>query len=404
MGKIKIKRHYKNYKVFYNDKIDDVKNGNYPKRYRSEFIEPGICSYKDLGLGIIYVGSDVLDNMNPTFIGKPVINEEHEDLTPEQAFKLSNEDLESRADGVVYEVGRLPNGWFYNDFIVWDLDTQKNIDERGYSVSCAYIVEKSGNGGKYHDIPYDEEVLKGIYTHHCVVPNPRYEGARVYELTSTYQNCRADEVLQIIKNSKGEDNMKMKSKIFKHLLNGLPGKKGKVKEIKNQEGDGEEKKEPDEKDEEMKNMEGSFIQTENGDKIPIEEAVAAYKSQKSNQDGEGEGEGNEEKVLSPEDIIEIDGEEVKVSDLMAACGSYRKNVEQAQDTAAEKVVEEQDTVISNSKKKIEKKNEKKESVNYFKVVKNAAKQTEEPKVLVNTSDERYKRGKERYGSKKMEVV
>lgn len=381
----------KNYRIIIKNssKTEQIKNSNWPKRYRSEFIEPGICSYEDVGAGIIFIGSDTLDKMNPSFIGKPVINGVHQDLTAEEAFKLSNEDLESLADGVIYEVGKLPNGWYYCDMIIWDEETQKNIEENDYSVSCAYIVDDVGKKGTYHEIPYDEEILEGTYTHNAIVESPRYEGAKVYELPSDYQNSRADEVCEILKNSKGET---MKSKIFKHLLNSVKNKCGsKKKNIKkNAEEDIKKDPEKEEDDDEMMNMEGAMIDVE-GEKIPLDEAVNAYKSMKDNQDDDEEV----ENLLNAEDEVDVDGEKVNVSDLIAAYQTRKQNAEQAQDVEAEEVVEEQDTV-QNSKKK--------EKSKHFKMVKNAVQKTQKQKIYVNTTDERFQRGKDRYGSKKKEVA
>lgn len=379
-----MKKHLKKYNIiFKNSKVNEIKNSNWPKRYRSEFIEPGICSYADIGAGIIFIGTDTLDKMNPTFIGKPVVNEIHQDMTASEAFKLSNEDLESMADGVVYEAGKLSNGWYYCDMIIWDEETQKNIDN-GYSVSCAYIVDEVGPGGKYHEIPYDEEVLNGTYTHNCITNSPRYEGAKVYELSSDYQNKRADEICNIYKNCKGEDMKIFKSNIFKHLLNSsdtTDSKCGGGKK-KNQTDDTPPDKKPDD---EMQNMEGAMIEVD-GEKIPLEDAVNAYKSAMSNQDG-----GDQGQTLNPEDTVEIDGNPVKVGDLIAAYKANRQNAEPPQDVVAEPVIEDQKT-MSNQKPK--------EKKNFFKIVKNAAKETEEVKVYVNTIDERLKRGKSKYGSKK----
>lgn len=377
-------KNLKIYKIYYNNKSlnDQLKNGRWPKRYRAEFIEPGICSYEDLGMGIIYVGSEALDKMNASFIGKPVVNELHQDLTPEQAFKLSDKDLESMADGVVYEVGKLENGWYYCDMIIWDEETQNNIDMKDYTVSCAYIVDKVGSEGKHHEIHYDEEVLNGTYTHQCIVSNPRYEKATIYELPSTYQNNRADDVIKLYKNSKGEKDM---SKIFRYLFNSKD-----VKKLKNQpeEDDKNKKTEkpPEEDDKEMKNMEGAMIEVD-GQQIPLEEAVQAYQAMKSN------GEGEQPRQLTAEDQVDVDGELVNVSDLIAACQGRKQNAEPPQDEAAETVVEEQDTV-QNSK------GAKKKGKDFFKIVRNAAKKEIEERVYVNTTADRFKKGNERYGSNK----
>lgn len=359
---------------------NSVPQNDWPKRYRCEYIEPGIISYEDVGAGVLYVGSEALDKMQESFIGKPVVNEEHLDLTANEAFKLSDKDRETLADGIVYSVGKLSNGWYYNDMLIWDKETQRNIDEKNYSVSCAYVVDQVGPEGSCHGVRYDEEVLNGTYTHNAIVKNPRYEGSKIYEL-KTKEN--ESSIMEVYKNCKGE-NM-----FFKHLMNSVQNKKS-VQNTKNS-VDPEKKDTPPEKEKEnsdensMMNMEGAMIEVE-GESIPLEEAVNAYRSMKENQDQE-----DQIQKLNMEDEVDVDGTPVKCSELVAAYKGMKQNAETPQDVQAEEVVEEQQAV-QNSKKK-----------NHFKIVKNAAKQTQEEKVYVNTRDDRIQRGKKRYGSLKKEV-
>jgi hypothetical protein len=373
-----MKRNLKTYNIILkNATANEIKNGKWPKRYRSEFIEPGLCSYIDLGMGVIYIGADTLDKMNPTFIGKPVLNVSHQDITAEQAYKLSNEDIEAMADGVVYEVGKLDNGWYYCDMIIWNEETQNNI-ENGYSVSCAYIVEEVGPGGKYHELEYDEEILDGVYTHNCITNTPRYESAKVYELPLTYTNKRVETIYKIFQNCKGEYDMK--KSVFKHFLNSKAKKENAC-------GTAPPK---DEKENTVHNMEGAMIEVE-GEKIPLEDAVNAYKARMENQPEE-----ETSKTLGPEDVVEVDGEQVKVGDLIQAYKGTMQNAEPPQDEEAEEVVEEQQSMSNTAPNK-----PKEKSKNYFKIVKNACAETQEQKIYVNTIDERFKRGKNRYGTKEV---
>lgn len=366
--------------LFRKKPIKNNKKDNWPKRYRSEFIEPGICSYEDVGMGLVYIGTETLDKMNQTFIGKPVVNEVHKDLTAEQAYKLSNEDMEVMADGIVYDVGRLSNGWYYNDMLIWDLDTQKNIDEKGYTVSCAYFVTDSGEGGVHNQINYDEEVLNAFYTHNCITSNPRYNGVKIYELPYRFDNSKINQFLAHIKNSKGE---KM-SGIFK-IFNSKPNS------LENQEV-GEERKDQEEY-EKTDNAEGKYIDV-NGQKVPLEEAISAYKSMMENVE-------EETQVLTEEDVVEIDGEKVSVSELVAACTKMKDNAEPPQDEEAENVVESQNiNTKNNSVKKLTTSTKKKQKINHFKIVKNAAtKNNQEEIKRPNTSYQRLQNGKNKYGKK-----
>lgn len=316
--------------------------GEYPKRYRIEFIEPGVISYEDIDQGIVLVRRPALDRMRKSYIGMPVVNEEHMDLTPNQAFKWTDET--ALADGVVADVGTTEGGWDYVDVLIWNKDTIENIDKNGYSASCSYIPNQVAEGGTYHGIEYDEEVLDGKYTHLAIVENPRYEGVTIYENS---------------KRSKPMARFK-----FGKKKNALPPPE-----------EPEEKKEPEESKE---NMEGTYLVVD-GEKIPIEEAMAAYRQRKENEATE----------INPEDTIDIDGETVTGADLIAACKAMKEasNAEPPQETPAEPVVNE------NSKRK-----EKQKKNKHFQALENAANTAPEIKPDINTKSERIDRGKQRYGT------
>ncbi len=366
-------------KIIHNDITQDIRTGKWPKRYRSEFIEPGICDYTDLGAGTIYIGPEALDKMLESFIGKPVVNNLHNDLTPEQAYKISNDDLKTKADGVVYAVGKAENGWHYCDMIVWDEATQKNI-KNGHSVSCAYIVEGSGPGGTYHGISYDEEVTDGFYTHNAIVSNPRYERAKIYELPATYQNSVSDELVSIIKNTRGDN---MKENVFKHLFNGAKKETSKT---------------PEEKDE-KEVMENSIILCNDGTKIPLHLAVNAYFTLKNQASTNAAPEDGKEEDKEMENACDED----KKENASEEEDKEIENAEPAQDETAEKVVENaeqaQDVVAEDVVEKTSTMTNTKEKKSYFKMVKNAAAQTVEDMPLVTTSADRFARGAAKYGSK-----
>lgn len=165
----------------------------WPKSYRANFIEPGVVFYQDLGScsvcgdqhvcgnagdqcdlsgETILVNQEALDRLAPTFVGKPVIDKEHKDVTPSTI-------ADGEADGIVTRVWK-ENGWSWCDFLVWNPETQRHCDEGLFSVSCAYEPTKVDDaGGEYHNIPYASEVQDGFYTHLAIVQSPRYEGARI---------------------------------------------------------------------------------------------------------------------------------------------------------------------------------------------------------------------------------
>lgn len=164
----------------------------WPKLYKCSFIEPGVVFYQDLGAckacgdkasceqcepegATVLVKQDALAKMAPTFVGRPVINKVHEDVTPSTV-------ADGEADGIVTKVWLDDkSGWWMCEFLVWDVSTQQNCESQAYSVSCAYEpTEVDSAGGEYHNIPYSEDILNGEYTHLAIVTNPRYEGARIF--------------------------------------------------------------------------------------------------------------------------------------------------------------------------------------------------------------------------------
>lgn len=332
-----------------------TENQIYGKRYRIFFIEPGIMNYDDMDAGTVLVQKSALDRMRDSFIGKPVVNEDHIDLKPQQAFKKDDSST-PQADGVVSAVGTDPeSGWDYADVIIWNKDTQKNIDEKGYSASCAYTPSKEDpTGGMWHNFPYDTEVIDGEYNHMAIVDNPRYERVKIYP------------------NSKRSE--KPMSKIFK-LLGKKPAQK---KNMAPPEPN------PEESPEKME-MEGAVIEV-NGEMIPVEEAIAAYKQQKQ----------NEVTPLSPDDEIEIDGEpeKIKVSELIAALQASKENVGDPKEIKAEPAVAENScgTAMKNSKPVEQKPNQN------FRVLQNAADKTTPVDNGIMTRTDRLSRGKMRYGS------
>ena len=323
-----------------------------PKRYRTKFIEPGLADYTAEGFGKVLVSKEALDQMLPSFVGK-YVKVQHNDMSQEEAFDFV-EGKES-ADGVVSEVGYdEESGWYWADLVIWSAEAQDNIDNKGWTVSCAYEVDEAdGKGGSYHAIPYDQEVMTGEYTHMAIVDNPRYEGATIV------QNSKND-----------EDDVKGGIMKFKLLAK---------KKVKNEEPD----KKPEEKEEEVQNMEpDAMVEMENGEKVPVSEMVEAYKN-RQNMEPDGE------KMLNMEDEVDVDGEMVKVSDLVS-CYQKRENAEPPTDEKAEEVV----SVNNSAPVKKEAKNE------HFKNVQNAANIDAAPvKPQINTKSERLARGKERYSKK-----
>jgi hypothetical protein len=233
---------------------------------------------------------------------------------------------------------------------------------------------KTDRGDVWHGIPYDEEVIDGVYTHMAIVEKPRYEFAKIYELDSSFHNSMSEKVLSIYQNSK-EDSMKKKKKIFHLFKNNI---------------DAETEKKPEDEivEEEKVNMDDAILEIE-GEQVPLSEVITAYKEEKAEDETSEEG----NNVINPEDEIDIgDGEKVLASELIA---SYQRrasktNAELPTDTTMEETVDE----------KAQKENSKKPNDN-FKALNNSIKESfANVKLIVNSKVDRINKGKQKYGSGK----
>lgn len=324
-----------------------------PKMYKTRYIQPGLISYMDEGRGILLVGQDALDKMRNSFLMKPVFDT-HKDIEADEAYSSSTQMQSAPADGIVIRTWPENDGWEWAEMAIWDPQTKENIDRYGYSVSCAYDPTELKDGGTHHGINYDGELLNGEYVHMAIVPNPRYEDARIYA------------------NSKGGNMAKKWS--FSNFL----GKDPEKKKIENQAPDDEEKKDESEK---MENAENAFVNV-NGQDVPMQELMAAYqdKMNAANQ------------AMGMDDEVEMpDGSMVKVSEMVNAYTerAAMQNAEPPTDTTLEKVSEDQDKPMMNSQTQ---KNEN------FKKVENAVATAKRAAPnRPTTMADRLKLGKVRYG-------
>ena len=150
----------------------------WPTPYSCKLMEAGIISYEDSGAGIAYLTKQTIDKIAPSIIGRPVVVR-HQKVTPEN--------VEEVAVGYVTGVHFEPSdAWFYVDFLITS-DKVTPIDKDGCvvfkaedgqildGISGAYDVTNTSDGGVWHDIQFDAEILDGSFTHLALVVNPRYE-------------------------------------------------------------------------------------------------------------------------------------------------------------------------------------------------------------------------------------
>lgn len=273
--------------------MGNTSNGSWPMSMKCSFIEPGIVRYADVG--DVYVGKEALDKMMNSFIGRPVVNEDHREVSPEDFAK-------GTAQGIVNSVWYDPkDAMFHAGYQVWDQPTLKNI-RGGFKVSCAYKVTKWGPGGIHNNVPYEREVLDGEYTHLAIVANPRYEGVRIY-------------------NNKGAKTMTLNW--IKKIL-GTDGK-----EIEN-----------------SVEIESSKSKVEiDGKDVPMDDLVNAFKEQEEKKAAAALA--NQSPKLT--DIITIDGKKVTIADLMNA---YKMKNEEEKAEKDRKKSEEEEKERDNAARQI----------------------------------------------------
>lgn len=146
--------------------------GGKGRHFIARFIQPGLCSYKGNGGQDILITQETLNKIKGTIVGCPVIID-HDDIT--------DENVRDKAVGFVSNVWfNAEDGWFYCDGIVQGENVETLIEEKGYFVSCAYqVTDKTKEGGVWHDLEYDAEILDGYFEHLAIVKNPRYRDATI---------------------------------------------------------------------------------------------------------------------------------------------------------------------------------------------------------------------------------
>lgn len=268
-----------NYAVDYNPKTINIKEHegmstqktnakDWAKNYRAKFIEKGVCTYED---EVVYLSQETLNKAIQTIKGRPTIII-HKNVTPDN--------MEDHAVGYVTDVDFDEcSADFWCNFIVFD-DEAKQLIANGYSVSCAYIPKAYGDSGTWHNTHYDREITDLEFTHLALVPDPRYEDAKIYENSKT-------------------GGKKIMFKLFKTQK----------EEISN---------------------ENAVVELTNGVTIPVADLIQEYQNSKKKA---------EVVKLNAMDEVEVDGKKVKISELLT---SYKNAMKKNADDGAKKKDEELD--------------------------------------------------------------
>ena len=171
-----------------------------PQVFYAKHMKAGVANYPE-NKEVIYISNDVIADMAKSFEGKPVyVHHQEVDL----------ENLKDQMDGVVSEsFWNKYDGEWWIKFVAISDDAKKAI-ANGWGVSNCYDHLVRGNGGTCINVKYDSEIIGGQFQHLAIVPNPRYEDAKIYT-EEEYNNYieQKKQKLDKITNSKGENNMKI---------------------------------------------------------------------------------------------------------------------------------------------------------------------------------------------------
>ncbi|TAK94441.1 DUF2213 domain-containing protein [Patescibacteria group bacterium] len=354
-----------------------MSEGGWPLPVKIRHLEPGLVRYQDLGPAdpatgqpkgmTLLLRKNAIDRMRPTFRGKPIINQEHEAVSPAH-FE------DGKAHGIVTDAWfNADDGWDWIDAMIWDPRARQNAESGSYFGSCAYrVTNVDETPGVYHGIPYDGEILDGHYTHMALVPNPRY-----------------GREAEIICNSLGGTDM------FKLLFK----RAGVANAV-----------------EIDKKAEVAI----DGKKVAIEELVNSYKAEEAKKTKVEAKDTTQDELKNALDNIHddymfvLDGKDVPFKDLKNAyLAQERRNADEKEaDEKKKKEEEERRNADEKAKKDAEEKEAKEKEMknaadtktsSHFQDLKNAAERRGEPQKLVITSPaDREKLGAERYGSKPTE--
>lgn len=159
----------------------------------------------------ILINENVAKKMDATFQGKPVYVR-HVDEVDLTKFRWE-------AAGVVFDS-------FYNSvdgkhwvrFVVFGDEGLQAI-KKGWTLSNAYVPGSFSNGGLWHGVPYQKEVMDAEYEHLAIVPDPRYAESVILtpEAFKAYNDKKEIELKKLTnsKNQKGEGHMGLN--IFKRV-------------------------------------------------------------------------------------------------------------------------------------------------------------------------------------------
>ncbi len=253
----------------------------YPNFYYARHINAGLVGYQE---GVLFVNDEVLKEMMPSFVGKPVVVL-HQDI--------GLENLEKK-DGIVIEsFYNEVDGRFWVKFLV-ETDEARKAIESGWSVSNCYQPTRYGEAGTHNNVPYQQSMLGGVYQHLAIVPNPRYEEAKIFtpEEFRLYNDEKKAKLVQL-QNAKEDKKM---FKVFKM-------KKEEVSPL-----------DPE-----------AMVTLENGQDVSIGEMIQTVSNSKKN-----------ETKCNVDEEVDVDGEKMPIRELINRYQQMNKKNKKNEDEEDEK--------------------------------------------------------------------
>lgn len=296
-----------------------VKNmSQIPKRYYGRHFSPGVVNYPE-NKQMLYVSPEVAKSMDETFQCRPLFVQHIES-------QVDLDTVQEEADGWVVRSFYEPlDGTHWTEFMAITDDAHEKIKD-GWTLSNSYIVDETGPGGTWHNVPYDASIEKASYDHLSLVDNPRYEESIILtpEEFKAYQDDLKSKI-ESVKNSKGVKSM---TKFFN--------------------------KKPVTKLDNEKEIEALSV------KLP-KSGVERTISQLINEADEAEMKKDEKKMANETDVVKIGDDEVTVAELVS---KVTEMIEAAATEGTEEDVEEEyveEETIENAGDEKDKKDDKKDS-------------------------------------------
>ncbi len=319
----------------------------FPSIYYCRHMLPGIAGYENEN---ILIDADAMKRSAPSMVGKPVfVNHQ----------KVELDTVEHDADGWITDCfyNEL-DGWLWAKFLVISDEAQRAVSN-GWSVSNAYLPASWSEGGQHLNIDYDRKIRDYAFTHLAIVPNPRYEEAKIFnpDQFKEYQAEKRSELeeLQNSKPKEGHPMFKLFQKKSEEVSNSIPA------------------------DADLSQVE---IEVE-GKRVSLLEIINAVKK---NED--------DENVLNVDTEVCVGDQKMPMKDLMNKYNAMqKKNAEDEEKAKTEKEAEEK----KNAEEKAKTEETEKENSKRMEELTNA--HNRKP-VNIEISADKVKRGQSRYGSVK----